>query len=154
MGTGSSAIEKTKLLGNQYFAQGEYKKAIATYSKAIRYDPSNCFLLSNRSACYLKINNLKDALEDAICGIASAPKWNKSYFRLASVLQACGLNSESLYFYEISMGIQDDPTIYKRCEELKTLVKFRGRSTVLLWGPSHPRPVSLKSLEGVQISEM
>ena len=61
MGTGSSAIEKTKQLGNQYFADGNYKEALNSYSKALEYDKNNQYLLSNRSVCYLKLGNIQNA---------------------------------------------------------------------------------------------
>lgn len=154
MGTGSSAIEKTKQLGNQYFAKGDYKKALSAYSKALRYDPTNHVLLSNRSACNLKLLDFKDALEDALACVAASPQWNKGYFRVASTLQVCGLQSESLYYYSISLSISADALTVSKCEELSKLVKFKGRNTVLIWGVAQPRPMSLKALEGLQVAEM
>ena len=113
MGTGSSAIEKTKQVGNQYFSQGEYKKAIAAYSKALNYDNNNHVLLSNRSVCYLKLGNIRGAVEDALSCINNSPQWNKAYYRLASALKACNLIGEALIYAEISYKILDDPIVFK-----------------------------------------
>ena len=154
MGTGSSAIEKTKKVGNQYFASGDYKKAIIAYSKALNYDKQNCFLLSNRSVCYLKLGNLREALNDALACVQASPQWNKSYYRLASVLKSCGLYSEALYYAEISIKITNDQIVSNLCEELRPLSPQRGRNTVVVWGVSSPRPANLKLLEGNQIKEM
>ena len=132
MGTGSSAIEKTKQLGNQYFADGNYKEALNSYSKALEYDKNNQYLLSNRSVCYLKLGNIQNALLDALACVVSAPTWNKSYYRLSSALKACHLYSEALQAAEISYSILEDSLVYNLCEELKPLIKIKGRFTLFI----------------------
>jgi tetratricopeptide (TPR) repeat protein len=154
MGTGSSAIEKAKQIGNQYFTSGDYEKSLIAYTRALTYDKYNSQLLSNRSVCYLKLGNLKGSLEDATACVAASPKWNKGYYRLASVLKACKLFTEGLINAEISYNICQDAIALKLCEELKSNATLKPRNTVYIWGESSPRPRSLDSLFGYQIIEM
>jgi hypothetical protein len=39
--------------GNEAFAAGAFSQALAHYSRALREQPQNAVLLSNRAACYL-----------------------------------------------------------------------------------------------------
>jgi tetratricopeptide (TPR) repeat protein len=59
----------------------------ALYTKAIKLDPTNAVLLSNRSAALLKLKKVTKALEDAEECIRISPDWEKGYFRKAAVLE-------------------------------------------------------------------
>lgn len=154
MGSGSSAIEKTKQIGNEYFKAGDYSKASIAYSKAIKHDQFNAPLLSNRSACYLKLGKYKESLEDALACIKQSPGWNKGYYRMASALKACNLLSEALIYAEISLAIAQDQIVVSLISGLKSQVQFVGRSTLLIWGNQNPRPSPVRGLEAVQITEV
>ena len=54
-----SAGEAEKVAGNAHFKAGEYLKAAASYTKAIKADPSNHVLYSNRAQAFLKINKVR-----------------------------------------------------------------------------------------------
>ena len=51
--------------GNKAFAAKDYDRAIALFSEAIKIDPSNHVLWSNRSAAYAGKKQWDSALEDA-----------------------------------------------------------------------------------------
>ena len=51
--------------GNKAFAAKDYDRAIALFSEAIKIDPSNHVLWSNRSAAYAGKKHWDSALEDA-----------------------------------------------------------------------------------------
>ena len=67
--------------GNKYFKDEDYLKAAASYTKAIKADPQNHVLYSNRSAALLKLKKITKALEDAEQCIKLKPDWEKGYFR-------------------------------------------------------------------------
>lgn len=68
----------TREQGNQAFKQGNYSEAIDRYTEAInsllelqlnesnKNDLTKCF--SNRSQCYINLNQYEDAIEDATRG--------------------------------------------------------------------------------------
>lgn len=157
MGTGSSAIEKTKNIGNQYFAKQEYHKAVSAYSKALRYDEFNPVLLSNRCFCYLKTGKLKLALEDALACVKAKRDWNKAYYRLASVFWELNCKVEALFYFRIAHNLNSsDETTKNRIQEIESQVQEteRGKGNLLEWSESFYRPKVLKNFIETQISEV
>lgn len=67
---------------------GEYLKAAALYTKAIKAEPDNHVYYSNRSNAFLKLSKVQKALEDADKCIELAPEFVKGYHRKASALHA------------------------------------------------------------------
>jgi tetratricopeptide (TPR) repeat protein len=51
--------------GNKLFAAGDFRAAIAQYSRAIQHDSVNSKLFSNRALCFLKLHEWQSSLEDA-----------------------------------------------------------------------------------------
>uniref|UniRef100_A0AAV2MRU3 Uncharacterized protein n=1 Tax=Knipowitschia caucasica TaxID=637954 RepID=A0AAV2MRU3_KNICA len=57
--------------------RGDFQTAVDLYSEALRVDPQNCILYSNRSAARLKLGQHQAALEDALKAGDINPKWPK-----------------------------------------------------------------------------
>jgi len=74
--------------GNTHFKAGEFLKAAASYTKAIKAEPENHVYYSNRSQAFLKLSKVNKALEDADKCIELAPDFVKGYHRKASALHA------------------------------------------------------------------
>ena len=66
-----------KTEGNEEMKRGNNKGAIDCYTEAIKQDPSNHVLYSNRSAAYAKEEKYSKALKDAEETIKINPKWGK-----------------------------------------------------------------------------
>jgi len=71
-------------LGNKAFAEKNYEEAIKHYSDAIKRDPDNHVLYSNRSASYGGKGDWKASAEDAKECIRVDPAFIKGYYRLAA----------------------------------------------------------------------
>lgn len=56
---------------------GDFQEAIKYFSEAIKLDPSNHVLYSNRSAAYASLKNYNDALKDAEKTVELKPDWAK-----------------------------------------------------------------------------
>ncbi|VEL07705.1 unnamed protein product [Protopolystoma xenopodis] len=81
-----SEIEKNK--GNSAFTRGDWPGALKHYSEAIRRNPSDPKIYSNRAACYTKLMEFPMALKDCDKCIELAPEFIKGYLRKAACLVA------------------------------------------------------------------
>jgi len=63
--------------GNAALGAGNYEQAIEHYTEAIKLDPNNHVLFSNRSAAYAKQGKYLNALEDAEKTVSIKPDWPK-----------------------------------------------------------------------------
>ena len=61
---------------------GDFALAITLYTEAIRLDPANHILYSNRSAAHVKLGQFGKALQDAVKAKQLNPEWPKvrSYY--------------------------------------------------------------------------
>ncbi|KAH9764833.1 TPR REGION domain-containing protein [Citrus sinensis] len=73
--------------GNEFFKAGNYLKAAALYTQAIKQDPSNPTLFSNRAAAFLHLVKLNKALADAETTISLNPQWEKALSAFQTSLQ-------------------------------------------------------------------
>nr|AAK00971.1 putative stress-inducible protein [Oryza sativa Japonica Group] len=70
-----------------------WNSAIVTYTPvvfttAIQLDPTDATLHSNRSFCYLKSGEAREALVDAKTCIGLKPDWPKGYYRKGAALMS------------------------------------------------------------------
>lgn len=94
--------------GNEEFKKENYLKAAALYAQAVKEDPQNAVLYSNKSAALLKLKKVTKALEDAETCIKLKPDWDKGYFRKGAVLEEMGKLAEALKEYEHSLQLSPD----------------------------------------------
>lgn len=86
---GAAAPSQTlKEQGNAEFKAGNYLRAAALYTQAIKADPSNFSLYSNRSVSFLHLSKVTKALADAEKTIELNPSWEKGYYRKGCALEA------------------------------------------------------------------
>lgn len=82
--------EKLKSAGNAAMQQKDYKTAIAKYSEAITFSPTNPIYLSNRAAAYSASGDHASAVKDAELAVAADPKYTKAWSRLGLARFAMG----------------------------------------------------------------
>lgn len=70
-----------KEMGDQAVKNGEHSMAIQWYTEAIRLEPENAKLWSNRSAARANASEFQAALADACQAIQLEPKWHKAWSR-------------------------------------------------------------------------
>ncbi|KRT78831.1 Tetratricopeptide repeat-containing protein [Oryctes borbonicus] len=92
--------EELKELGNQAVKGEKFAEAVLHYSYAIKLDPNNYVLYSNRSYAYLKMLHYYSALEDAHSTIQLNPTGPKGYFRKAEVEFATKHYRDAVKSYE------------------------------------------------------
>lgn len=97
----SKAFLKEK--GNSFFAAGSYEEAINCYSEAINKFGPDATILSNRSQCWIKLSNWRNAFDDADLGLqqnCNAKLKVKMLFRKGMALRALGKDSDAEVSFE------------------------------------------------------
>ncbi|KAK1288266.1 Peptidyl-prolyl cis-trans isomerase CYP40 [Acorus calamus] len=121
-----SAVESTKNLGNEHFKKQDFKMALRKYRKALRYldvcwekeeideERSNLLrktksqILTNSSACKLKLGDLTGALLDTDFAIRERDVNAKAYFRQGQVHMA--LNDIDAALISFKKALDLEPT--------------------------------------------
>lgn len=62
-----------KELGNKYFKEGQYPEAIKEYGLALKRNPNDHTIYSNRAAAYMKLGEYHLGLQDCEAGIKLKP---------------------------------------------------------------------------------
>jgi stress-induced-phosphoprotein 1 len=71
--------------GNKHFQEGKWVPAIEEYTEAIRRNPNDAKIYSNRAAAFVKLMEWGKAMEDAEKAIALEPTFVKAYLRKAKI---------------------------------------------------------------------
>lgn len=111
--------EEKKELGNQAFENKDYPGAISYYTEAIRYNPKNHIYYSNRSACYIALEQWAEAAADAKHCLKLCPQFLKAYFRL-SVAQFAMDDLEAAQS-TVKMGLNVDPNSLQLSKQLRLI---------------------------------
>ncbi|KAL8768789.1 MAG: hypothetical protein Q9209_005078 [Squamulea sp. 1 TL-2023] len=88
--------EECKALGNRYFKNQDYFKAIAEYTKALSVEPQSVTYLSNRAAAFMSANRFEEALADSKRAQELEPQNAKVLHRLARIYVSLGRPSEAV----------------------------------------------------------
>jgi len=92
--------EEEKQKGNDAFKKGDYPTALKHYSEAIKRNPDNHVVYSNRAACWTKLMEFQRAVDDCDACIKKDPKFVKAYLRKGAALQAMREFSRAQRAYE------------------------------------------------------
>ncbi|KAI5649221.1 hypothetical protein M9H77_35226 [Catharanthus roseus] len=115
--------------GNEFFKSGNYLKAAALYTQAIKQDPSNPTIYSNRAAAFLHLMKLTKALSDAETTINLKPDWEKGYFRKGCILEAMERYDEALTAFEMALKYNPQSSeVSKKIKKLAQLDKDKKRA--------------------------
>ncbi|KAI3857140.1 hypothetical protein MKW98_010554 [Papaver atlanticum] len=69
------------------FRRKEYSLAVHWYTEALKTDPSDAAVLSNRSLCFVYLNKGNSALKDATQCVLARPDWPKAHYRKGVALK-------------------------------------------------------------------
>lgn len=148
-----------KTLGNECFQKGDYPTAIRHYTEAIKRNPEDAKIYSNRAACYQKLAEFKLACDDAEQCIKRDPKFVKGYIRkgmaliamkksteaaeaFQSALELDENNAEALDGYRKAVMSSDPEEMRKRAmqnPEVQEILKDPAMQLILQQGQSDPK---------------
>ncbi|KAJ5435867.1 Tetratricopeptide-like helical [Penicillium cf. griseofulvum] len=94
--TSADEADSFKLAGNKFFKDGNYRRAIEEYTKAIDINPNSSAYLSNRAAAYMSAKQFPNALEDVQRSNDLDPNNPKIMHRWAKILTSLGRPAEAL----------------------------------------------------------
>ncbi|XP_062204463.1 uncharacterized protein LOC133906536 [Phragmites australis] len=115
--------------GNEQFKSGNYLKAAALYTQAIKLDPDNATLYSNRAAAFLQLVKLSKALADAETTVKLKPRWEKGYFRKGCVLEAMERYEEAISAFQIALQHNPQNTeVSRKIKRLTQLARDKKRA--------------------------
>ncbi|XP_060526118.1 uncharacterized protein LOC132701882 [Cylas formicarius] len=97
-----------KELGNNAVKESKFTEAILHYTHAIKLDPDNYTLYSNRSYAFLKEQQYYFALEDANVAIRLNPSWPKGFFRKGEVEYATGHYIAAYEAYRLALKLKPE----------------------------------------------
>ncbi|KAI4345680.1 hypothetical protein L6164_012780 [Bauhinia variegata] len=114
--------------GNEFFKAGKYLKAAALYTQAIKQDPSNPTLYSNRAAALLQLDKLNKAFDDADMTIKLKPQWEKGHFRKGCILEAMKRYDDALAAFQVALQYNpQSQEVSKKIKKINQLVRDRKR---------------------------
>lgn len=130
-------MNELKTQGNKAFQAKQYDAAIDLFSQAIKLDPTNHVLWSNRSAARAGKREWDGALADAeeVCGfpprltaaahticrqtIRVNPTWSKGFARKGAALHGASRWDEAIAAYEDGLKVEDSEALRKGLKEVK-----------------------------------
>lgn len=86
--------------GNEYFKKQQYPEAIKHYTEALRRNPNDPRVYSNRAACYTKLGALPEGLKDANKCIELDPAFTKGYSRKGAIQEFMKEYDKALETYQ------------------------------------------------------
>ncbi|CAK8676814.1 unnamed protein product [Clavelina lepadiformis] len=98
-----SLEEKKK--GNDFYNAGKYPEALKCYNEAIKRNPDNATLYSNRAACYMKLLEFRLALKDCDECVQKDPNFIKGHIRKGGALEAMKEFSRAVDAYQKALEV-------------------------------------------------
>jgi len=97
--------EEEKDKGNDAFKKGDYATAVKFYTEAIKRNPEDPKLYSNRAACYTKLAAFDLGLRDCDKCVELDPKFIKGWIRKGKILQGMQDAGKAMTAYEKALEV-------------------------------------------------
>ncbi|KAM4883344.1 RNA polymerase II-associated protein 3 [Thomomys bottae] len=95
-----------KDLGNAFFKEGKYERAIECYTRGIAADGANALLPANRAMAYLKIQKYEEAERDCTQAILLDGSYSKAFARRGTARTFLGKINEAKQDFEMVLLLE------------------------------------------------
>ncbi|ETO27554.1 hypothetical protein RFI_09578 [Reticulomyxa filosa] len=109
--------QQHKEQGNNYFKQGKWQDAIAEYTEAIRRNPKEPLLYSNRATAYCKLMGWEAALKDCETCLKIDPTFIKALIRQGKIYHVLKQYHKSLLCYRKAAEIDANNSDLKAAKQ-------------------------------------
>jgi len=102
--------EEERQKGNDAFTKGDYPGAVKAYNEAIKRNPTDAKIFSNRAAAYSKLMEFNLALKDCDKCIELDPTFIKGHIRKGHICIALKNYQKAIDSFEAATGLDKDNT--------------------------------------------
>nr|ADA68360.1 hsp organizing protein/stress-inducible protein [Dactylis glomerata] len=107
--------------GNEMFKQQKYPEVIKHYNEALRRNPKDFKVYSNRAACYTKLGAMPEGLKDAEKCIELDPTFSKGYTRKGAIQFFMKEHEKAMETYQA--GLKHDPNNQELLDGIRRCVE-------------------------------
>ncbi|KAL0918968.1 hypothetical protein M5K25_011022 [Dendrobium thyrsiflorum] len=112
-----------KELGNEYFKQKKFIKAIECYSRSIAFSPTSV-AFANRAMAYLKVKKFVEAENDCTDALSLDDRYVKAYSRRFTARKELGKLEEAMEDADFAVRLEpNNPEIRKQFGEIKAMLE-------------------------------
>jgi len=142
-----SLADAEKLKGNECFKAGDWAGAVKFYTEALKRNPKDAKIYSNRAACYTKLNAFDLVIKDCDASIGLDPGFVKAYLRKANVLKAMGQTQKAMDVYSKAMELDPNSDEAKNGYKDCAVRQYSGRS-------SDPEEVRQRAMNDPEVQQI
>jgi stress-induced-phosphoprotein 1 len=135
--------------GNDFFKQQKYPEAVKHYTEALKRNPKDPRVYSNRAACYTKLAALPEGLKDAEKCIELDPTFTKGYTRKGAVQFFMKEYEKAIQTYQ--EGLKHDPNNQELTDGIRRCVEQVNKAGR---GDLTPEELQERQAKGMQDPEI
>jgi stress-induced-phosphoprotein 1 len=135
--------------GNDFFKQQNYPEAVRHYTEALKRNPKDPRVYSNRAACYTKLGALPEGLKDAEKCIELDPTFTKGYTRKGAIQFFMKEYDKAMLTYQ--EGLKHDPNNQELTDGIRRCVEQVNKAGR---GDLTPEELQERQAKGMQDPEI
>merc|ERR1712029_1045354 len=140
--------DQEKLKGNESFKSGDWANAVKHYTEALKRNPNDAKIFSNRAACYTKLNAFDLVLKDCDASIAIDPAFVKAYLRKANALKVMGQTQKAMDVYSKAMELDPNSDEAKNGYKNRAVSQYSGNR-----GGGTPEEVRARAMNDPEVQQ-
>ncbi|KAH7659512.1 stress-induced-phosphoprotein 1 [Dioscorea alata] len=138
--------------GNEFFKQQKYPEAVKHYTEALKRNPKDPRVYSNRAACYTKLGALPEGLKDAEKCIELDPTFAKGYTRKGAIQFFMKEYDKALETYQ--EGLKHDPNNQELVDGVRRCIEQINRTNRGDLSPEELKERQAKAMQDPEIQNI